>query len=421
METRKRGKAIIGITLAAIMVASVMVAMIGSTGAVDPGRKYNIITKTADVQKVLIGQDLEFDSSDWPVAGTAPVVERYVSSDLENTYPAQKDTTDNKYRIYNVNWPTSGAYYVGYTSSSIYDAQLSVEEPEMPLKLKVQDKVVSSIARTTELTIDVGGINIDDNDVVDLAIIGPKGQIAQKDGQPFKGITVSTLKGMKIDTTGWDVGHYTFQVKTKPEKACGLDEQSPKRELNMIKGTVAIKADTTEVPELEVVKLTVTGVSGHNITVGVKPLTDKAYFPAGIDDNPRDKTENKFEHTIDDDGVRTYAVEFNDTGAFTIRVDDDDEEGSYDTVDITVTDKDVIFDLPGTVVIGQRLKIKGTSNTGDTVTIAVDDEVVQKLDAIVIDENGEFEQEIDTSSDAAPAAFQIPGSVRLKAYIDRRM
>jgi hypothetical protein len=92
---------------------------------------------------------------------------------------------------------------------------------------------------------------------------------------------------------------------------------------------------------------------------------------------------------------------------------------SYDTVDITVTDKEVIFDMPATIAIGERVAIKGTANTGDTVTIAVNDEVVQKLDAIVIDENGEFEEEIDTSSYAAPAGFQIPGLVKLKAYIDR--
>ena len=88
------------------------------------------------------------------------------------------------------------------------------------------------------------------------------------------------------------------------------------------------------------------------------------------------------------------------------------------TVDITVSGKEVIFDMPSIVVIGERLTIKGTANTGDTVTIAVDDEVVQKLYQIVIDENGEFEEEIDTSSEEAPSGFLIPGSVRLKGYID---
>ncbi len=221
-----------------------------------------------------------------------------------------------------------------------------------------------------------------------------------------------------INTTGGDAGHYTFQVKTVEDKACNLKDQSVKRELTVMKGTVQIKADRTEVPELTVVQLTVTGIAGHHITVKADYLTKNAYFPAGLDDNPRDVTTNNFNDTIDDDGTRTYAVKFNDTGAYTIRVTDNDEVDTYDTVDITVTDKNVIFDVPSTVVIGDRFHIKGTANTGDTVTIAVKDEIVQKLYQIVIDENGEFDEEIDTSSADAPSAFQIPGSVRLKAYID---
>jgi hypothetical protein len=412
-EKGKSKKAILGIALAAIVLASVTIAMLGSIGAYSTGGPYNIIEKGVS-NTVLIGQDLQFNSAAW--GATAPQVMRYELGDLANTYTATE--SGGNYYIYSVNWPTTGAYYVNGDSTT-KEATLSVEEPEMPLKLKVEDKEVSSIARCTELTINVGGINLFDEDIVDLVIIGPKGQITQKGDQKYKGIQVSTLKYMKIDSTNWDIGPYTFQVKTKPDNACGLDEQSPKKELHIIKGKVSIKADTTEVSELTVMKLTVTGVAGHPITMKVDPLSQNAYFPAGIDDNPGAVTTNKFNDTIDDDGTRTYAVVFNDTGFYTIKVTDLAEVDSYDTVDITVTDKEVIFDMPATIAIGERVAIKGTANTGDTVTIAVNDEVVQKLDAIVIDENGEFEEEIDTSSYAAPAGFQIPGLVKLKAYIDR--
>ena len=412
-EKGKSKKAILGIALAAVVLASVTIAMLGSIGAYSTGGPYNIIEKGVS-NTVLIGQDLQFNSATWGT--TAPQVMRYDLGNLANTYTATEGS--DGYYIYNVNWPTTGAFYIN-GDSSLNDGSLSYEEPEIPLKLKVGDKEVTTLARTTELIIDVGGINLDDKDVVDLVIISPKGQIAQKNGQRFEDITVSTLKSFKIDSTNWDIGHYTFQVKTKPDNACGLDVMSPKKELHIIKGTIAIKADTTEVPELEVVKLTVTGVAGHKITVKADPLTKNAYFPAGIDNNPRDETTNEFNDVIDDDGTRTYVVMFNDTGLYTIKVTDEtDSEHPYDTVDITVTDKQVIFDMPATIAIGERVTIKGTANTGDTVTIAVDDEVVQKLYQIVIDENGEFEVEIDTGADDAPAAFQIPGLVKLKAYID---
>jgi len=231
--------------------------------------------------------------------------------------------------------------------------------------------------------------------------------------------TVSALKSFTgsgaIDTTGWDIGDHTFQVKTKPDYACGLDVSSATNALSIIKGTITIEADTTEVTELTVVQLTVTGVLGHTITVKSDPLSKNAYFPAGLDDNPRGEETLWFNATIDDDGTRTYAVEFNATGFYTIRVTDCDEVDSYDTVDISVIEREVVFDVPSTVVIGDRFHVKGTSNTRRTVTIAVNGEVVQALSQIVIDENGEFSEEIDTSACDAPAAFKVPGLVTLTA------
>jgi lysozyme len=186
-----------------------------------------------------------------------------------------------------------------------------------------------------------------------------------------------------------------------------------------IRWDLRINADTTEVPELTVVKLTVMGVPGMNIQVKSDPVSDNAYFPGGLNDNPKETT-NEFDDVIDSDGIGIYAVEFNDTGTYTIKVLDKNDPSTYtDTVDITVTDKAVIFDVPDIVIIGERFTIKGTANTGDTVTIAVEDEVVQKLEALVIAENGEFKVEIDTSAGDAPAAFKIPGSVRVRAYIGR--
>jgi len=412
-ERGKTNKAILGIALAAVVLASVTIAMLGSIGAYSTGGPYNIIEKSVS-NRVLVGQDLQFPSATWP---TAPQVMRYESGNLANIYTATTGTSG--YYIYNVNWPTTGVYYINGNSSS-NDGLLSYEEPHIPLKLKVGTKEVSSVARGKNITIDIGGINLFDMDKVDLVIMGPKGQITEKNRQTFKGKRVGDLKDMEVDTTNWDVGSYTFQVKTKSDKACGLDDQSPKKDLTIMKAAVTITADTTEVPELAVVKLTVTGTAGHTVNVKENTESEHAYFPAGLDNNKESVTTNNFTDVIDDDGKRTYAVEFDDTGLYTIKVTDEtDSEHPYDTVDITVTEKEVIFDVPATIAIGERVAIKGTANTGTTVTVAVDDEVVQRLDNIVIDENGEFEEEIDTSACDSPAAFGIPGLVTLRAYIDR--
>jgi len=182
-----------------------------------------------------------------------------------------------------------------------------------------------------------------------------------------------------------------------------------------MKGTVQIKADTTEVPELTVVQLTVTGVAGHHIIVAPVPVSKNAYFPAGLEDNPRAADTLWFNDVIDDDCKRTYAVVFNDTDTYTIRVTDNNEVDSYDTVDITVTEKDVMFDIPATVVIGDWFDIKGTTNTGTTVDVFINDVLYTPLNNLVIDENGEFDAKAVANSGIG---MGTSGTVKLEAWIE---
>ena len=106
MGTKMKGKAIIGISMAAIMIVSVLAATVPMVGAASRGDNFNYILKMQPAQKVLIEQNLQF------VGFTGTVtVSRLVSGDVKNVY-----TTDADDRIYNVNWPTSGAYYVAYNN-----------------------------------------------------------------------------------------------------------------------------------------------------------------------------------------------------------------------------------------------------------------------------------------------------------------
>ena len=435
-EKSKRGKAIIGIAMAAIMLASVFAAMIGSTGAYSVAGKYNIIKlDKAPAQKVLLGQDLEFQvAGGWVPNNLA--IHRVVDWAVEDTYLPDHISTSVA-RYYDIDWTKTGAYYVNFTgNATVHDwsAQLSIVEPKMPLLLKVKEKTVLSLTVGTNLTLDVSGINLFGNDTVDLVVIGPEGRIKTDpiNNQLFTNITVANLTkwygagpGYLI-TTGWDLGDYTFQIKTKPEYACGLEKNSAVKELRIAKGEIDITAEKTTVIERESVKLTVTGVVNDTIWINATPSSKHVLFVGGVEDTPTTADErDSFKDKIDEDGKKTYAVEFNDTGSYTIEVtikgppigQDSPRVGDDATVDITVTEKDVVFDVPSTVIIGQKIEIKGTSNTGKRVTIAVDDYVYSKLDRLVL-EDGAFEKEIDTATAGIPP-FTSPGSVRLKAYIDR--
>ncbi|RCV63362.1 hypothetical protein C5S53_14525 [Methanophagales archaeon] len=186
MGTKMKGKAILCILMAAIMVVSVLAVAMPMAVAKSNGGNFNII-EGARTQKVLIDQNLEFKGY-----GDDVIVARIVSGDRENVYQ-----TDAQNRIYNVNLQTSGAFYVNYDpATKLGAAQLSVEMPDMPVELKVGTRRVESIAAGTDLKVYTGGINLYEQDRVDLVIIGPDGRIKADtiNNQYFTDISVSELK-----------------------------------------------------------------------------------------------------------------------------------------------------------------------------------------------------------------------------------
>jgi hypothetical protein len=247
MNTRGKGKVILGFAIAAIIVASVFAMMIGSIEAYSVGGEYNIIEKkVVPPQKVLIGQNLEFMSSDgWDLDTLS--ISRRVGGYVENTYLPYINGTVARY--FDVNWPTEGAYYVNVkldpetNKVQSWDAQLSVEKPAMPLSLKVGTRKVAFIAVGTPLTLDIGGMNLYPEDRVNLVVIGPDGQIKHDEvtNQQFTDIAVNYLRSHyggwdhTLDTSGWGLGDYTFMIRTKPEYACGLEAESAVKALKIKK------------------------------------------------------------------------------------------------------------------------------------------------------------------------------------------
>jgi hypothetical protein len=88
-----KGKSVIGIAMTAVILASVFAAIVPMASAESRGDNFNLIVKQVPAQKVLIGQNLQFEGFDGTVA-----IYRLVSGDIENVYLA-----DANNRIYNVN------------------------------------------------------------------------------------------------------------------------------------------------------------------------------------------------------------------------------------------------------------------------------------------------------------------------------
>jgi len=468
MDTRtKRGKAIIGIAMAAIMVASVMVAMVPTVSATDVTSNYVgknergyvvnpgvviIDVSPGATDTVRIGQEILFindaiagANTEGAYTGCEVKIEGYPDTATEGiSYssetvrnmsvgrgPQTKIDSDYKVGIYydTKDWPSdkTGTCKVTFKKGTQTVSQNITIVPKgtLSLDLKVGTTSVSSIAVGSMFKIDTGSPPLGPNDEVNIIIIKPDNtQLKATATQNFTKINTSEMLKYATDagavnTTGWDLGTYKIKIKSRAEHARGLEIESVEKELRIIKGTIDISAEKTSVAEEEIVKLTVTGVAHRHIRVEAYPLSPHVIFPVGIDDNPDEvgNHPNWFNHTIDADSTRTYAVKFNDTGSYTIRVTDLDT-GLTDTVDISVTEKAVTFDVPSTVTIGRKFTIEGSVNTGEKVDIAVEDYVYSELNDIVVDENNKFSVDIDTSTTAI-TPFKVPGSVRLKAFINR--
>ncbi|RCV63361.1 hypothetical protein C5S53_14520 [Methanophagales archaeon] len=73
-----------------------------------------------------------------------------------------------------------------------------------------------------------------------------------------------------------------------------------------------------------------------------------------------------------------------------------------------------MFDLPSTVVIGEKLPIKGIANTGTYVDLFIADVLYARLQDLVIEADGTFCKEVITTD----VCMTVPGLVTLKAWLD---
>jgi hypothetical protein len=71
------------------------------------------------------------------------------------------------------------------------------------------------------------------------------------------------------------------------------------------------------------------------------------------------------------------------------------------------------------VALGEKITIKGTSNTGDWVAIAFDNVIPnQAWGSVTIGADGEFSKDIQTGVNSPSTKLKSPGSVRVTAFID---
>ncbi|RCV63901.1 hypothetical protein C5S53_11435 [Methanophagales archaeon] len=445
MESKRRWqKAIIGIAIAAIMLATLM-AMAPTVSAKDITSNY-LTTRNGyqvnpafvlieitegDTDTIKIGQLIIFANAkggDTVRITGIPDTNRDGEAFSASTFVTETEEGEPVDILYfdTTSMSRTGPYTVicGALSQAI-----SISNPTIPLELKVGPNVVSTIAAGNPLRIDCP-TSLDSNDCVDLLIIDPKGRQVKTwtlDGkiQKFDEINVaqlmeygSTDPAKQIDTTDWILGTYRFSVVTEWENARGLDLLSETKTLQVLKGEVDIDVDMRDVVELEPVTVTMAGIYGH--TIHVESTAGRAFveFEEGPDDFAATydrKYGNSgcygFDVVMEGDGQMQFPVRFHDTGAYEIEATD---LATYDedAVVVIVSGKEVTFDMPSTIAIGENLTFKGSANAGDYIDIAIDDYIVKQ--SIPIAEDGTFEANLPTPVTPGTGS---PGAIKIEAFI----
>ena len=365
------------------------------------------ITLNGSTSKVLIGQVIQFYNSTGGPSGTVTLSGESGEAEDHEQHSDDSGKLDTDLK------PLKEGTYTATCALGCVNTTITVEEPYMKLKLKRNGKSIDSIPGNTIFTVELS-TNLDPNDGITLEVTDPSGNLIKKnyDETVFDKVNVSHITDLEINTSGWELGTYTFKVLTEEEYARGLEEESNEVELEIVSGELKIEAQKTEIVESENVKLTVTGVPDLEISIFVERNAEHAIFPASKNDNlPEDKI-GTFNDTINAGGEMEYLVYFDRIGSYTVKVKDLNGD-SEDYVDIAVSKKKVTFMMPEICAIGAALVINGTANTGKTVDIAIDDVIVKVGTAI--DNEGKFEVKLPTPDTPGTGTEDV---ITIKAFID---
>ena len=236
MKTKeKKGKAIIGIAMAAIMLASVMAAMVTPTAAFVRDARLATPTVTAPGPLVVIGELINFPA--WPVVSQI----QYATSDGAGGYIPTGQVLSVSGVGVDTTVATAGVYMDNI------GRYLTLTDAELDVKLQLGAVEVSSVTAGQRIDVVVdtnipGAVGTippsppagGPNDLK-LKIIDPDGRETTAGiGAPAAGAPAGTT--WSVTTSGLKVGHYEFSVETYTTGSAqaAIDIQSATKTLSVL-------------------------------------------------------------------------------------------------------------------------------------------------------------------------------------------
>ena len=402
METKIKGKAIIGIAMVAVIVVALM-AMVPTVSARNVTSGGVVIIGETDVRF----EDAETVTYMTTIKGPTEEVGDTPKNATTIALGATGllDTTEYESELIS-------ATYLVYNNTYSYEVVLN--NPLFTLKTVnaytdganvgscVKDDTIWIDLKTNLETISTSG-----DLQVDYKITGPDGVARNDAGENLSSSGNDVLNFSSTDA----VGEYTVYVKTKSTVCNGLDVSSSSITFNVIETGVTLTSDVdtqaesgevvfsgTTSPRTQVDLTVYEGTATNVYVIGGKGDYTTATDTVGVSSgNTTNVTSSKA-------GAFSFVCNFTDTGSYVIKATAGTDSAKV-TVDIVSKDATVTTDKTS-YCVGEKVTISGTSNSGDSVAIVVDDVYVKDA---TIKEDGTFSYKWTSSG--------VTGSRKVEVWI----
>ena len=428
METKGKGKAIIGIAMAVIMVASVFAAMVPTVSAAESEHKIDATRPVSEINgtAMFFGETVNITGLNYSTRPTVTfdqVAEPYESHVISVTEVSNNNSYARDEITSSDFGGETGKFIMTYgTGTGELKAEVYIKEPTLSVKIvNAAGKEITSATKGDPIYLKVD-TNLPDEDIVTLKAM-------KTSTEEIDVLELGDVPDYMIDTGDWDVGDYDIWLELEEDESRGLSKSEcpcTPDTITILESEITIEADTTEPVKYEEVTFTINGPSSTLFDFETnKPeyvmMTRLEDNPLGLLPGEKEKKMSEeggtFTVKTDKNGVYKFVAYFTDDKKFTFKVwfdaaSYDDATGKHkDDVDIDVSEQKVAFEVDRTVIRGEEVTIKGTAPEADWVVIAVDDDVIEGGEDVTVTD-GEFEIDWDTT-DYMTGTYTIEGFIKL--------
>lgn len=267
----------------------------------------------------------------------------------------------------------------GETKMYVYFEQPSLVIKKIIVRGKESTKVVKGENITFNASTNLYNINSSTN--ITYKLINPRGVPILIENVPL----VTGANTTTINTAQLDTGEYNVRIKSDPNTNNGLEAEGPSASFTLEKRSITLEADVKKQAANKDIIFNISTTYGFtnfslNVTRGADTNVEFVEFKFEQDAIKRHSLGHSISGETDEDGSYKAIANFTEPGIYEITANDTDAPDA----NIKATETVEIEEFSATVSVektkyyaGEHININGSANAGESITVKVDDEVIE--------------------------------------------